>query len=105
MAKRLRRNHLPSFRVKLPLAAVKGEKTITGLVQHFYVHPNQITHWKNKLLEDMSSVLSRTDQPKSLRWSSSLCMPKSAAPEVSLARFTHAARHAEARGGQSWAHP
>jgi transposase len=56
MAKRPRRNHSSAFKAKVALAAVKGEKTITELAQHFDVHPNQITQWKNKLLEDLPAV-------------------------------------------------
>jgi transposase-like protein len=43
MSKRPRRNHSPAFKAKVALAAVKGEKTLTKLVQQFDVHPNQIT--------------------------------------------------------------
>jgi transposase-like protein len=38
------------------LAAIKGEQTITELAQKFDVHPNQITQWKNQLLEQASAV-------------------------------------------------
>jgi transposase-like protein len=38
------------------LAAIKGEQTITELSQKFDVHPNQITQWKNQLLDQASSV-------------------------------------------------
>jgi transposase-like protein len=38
------------------LAAVKGEQTIAELAQRFDVHPNQITQWKNQLMEHSSSV-------------------------------------------------
>jgi transposase-like protein len=38
------------------LAAIKGEQTITELSQKFDVHPNQITQWKNQLLEQAATV-------------------------------------------------
>jgi transposase-like protein len=38
------------------LAAVKGEQTITELSQRFDVHPNQITQWKNQMLEQLPTV-------------------------------------------------
>lgn len=40
MSKRPRRNHAPSFKAKVALAAVKGEKTLAELAQYFDVHPN-----------------------------------------------------------------
>ena len=49
MSKRPRRNHTPSFKAKVALAAVKGEKTLAELAQQFDVHPNQITPWKAQL--------------------------------------------------------
>ena len=56
MAKRPRRNHSSAFKAKVALAAVKGEKTITELAQHFDVHPNQIQDWKRRLLDDADAV-------------------------------------------------
>lgn len=37
MAKRPRRNHMPAFKAKVALAAVRGEKTIVELVQQLDV--------------------------------------------------------------------
>src|ERR1700739_1961467 len=48
MNKRSRRNHSPAFKAKVALAAVKGDRTIAQLAEHFDVHPNQITIWKSK---------------------------------------------------------
>ncbi len=56
MGRRPRRNHSPAFKSKVALAAVKGEHTITELAQKFDVHPNQITQWKNQLLEQAADV-------------------------------------------------
>ncbi len=51
MTERTRRNHAPACKVKVALAALKGEKTLAGLAQQFGVHPNQITLWKGQLLD------------------------------------------------------
>ena len=51
MAKRPRRNHSPAFKAKVALAAIKGDKTLVELSEHFDVHANQITQWKSQLLE------------------------------------------------------
>lgn len=56
MAKRPRRNHTPAFKAKVALAAVRGEKTIVELAQQFDVHPNQITQWRNQLLDGAAGV-------------------------------------------------
>ncbi len=56
MTKRTRRNHAPAFKAKVALAAVKGEKTLAELAQHFDVHPNQITAWKAQLVDGAAEV-------------------------------------------------
>jgi len=56
MARRPRRNHLPQFKAKVALEAVRGEQTVTELAQRFDVHPNQITQWKSQLLERSADV-------------------------------------------------
>ena len=56
MSRRPRRNHTPAFKAKVALAALKGEKTLAELAQHFDVHVNQITLWKGQLLEGAASV-------------------------------------------------
>ena len=49
------RNHTPAFKAKVALAAVKGDRTIAQLAEHFDVHPNQITAWKAQLEGPASS--------------------------------------------------
>ena len=56
MTKRPRRNHSPAFKAKVALAALKGDKTLADLAQHFDVHPNQITQWKAQLQEGAAGV-------------------------------------------------
>ncbi len=53
MSRRPRRNHSAAFKVKVALAAIKGEKT---LAEQFDVHANQITQWKSQLLEGAAGV-------------------------------------------------
>jgi transposase-like protein len=49
MSRRPRRNHSPSFKAKVAIAALKGDRTIAQLAEQFDVHPNQITTWKAQL--------------------------------------------------------
>ncbi|WP_159007817.1 IS3 family transposase [Bradyrhizobium sp. S69] len=56
MNRRPRRNHSPAFKAKVALAAIKGDRTIAQLAEHFDVHPNQITAWKSQLEGSASDV-------------------------------------------------
>jgi transposase len=39
--RRTRRNHAPGFKAKVALAAIRGDKTLAELAEHFDVHANQ----------------------------------------------------------------
>ena len=56
MSRRPRRNHSAAFKAKVALAAVKGDRTIAQLAEHFDVHPNQITAWKAQLEASSSEI-------------------------------------------------
>jgi transposase len=66
MSRRPRRNHTPAFKAKAALAAVKGDRTVAQLAEHFDVHPDQITAWKAQLEGGASEVFG----------SRPLCVPK-----------------------------
>ena len=56
MSRRSRRNHSPTFKAKVALAAIKGEKTLAELAQLHDVHTTQIAAWKAQLLEGAAGV-------------------------------------------------
>ena len=56
MSKRPRRNHSPTFKAKVALDAIKGDKTLAELAKIHDVHANQIVDWKNLLLERVASL-------------------------------------------------
>ena len=58
MPRRPRRNHSPSFKAKVALAAIKGEQTVVEIASRYDVHPNQVTQWKTQLLNGVSGVFS-----------------------------------------------
>ena len=65
MPRRPRRNHTLVFKSKVALAAIKGDKTVAELAQQFDVHPNQITQWKNQLLERAAGAFEGGTQKES----------------------------------------
>ena len=40
----------------MAVAAIKGDKTLAELFEHFDIHPNQISEWKQQLLESAADV-------------------------------------------------
>ena len=54
----LRKNYPASFKVKVALAAVKGDKTLAQLASEFGVHANQIQQWKKRLLSEAVALFS-----------------------------------------------
>src|SRR5260370_41039590 len=56
MSRRRRRKQTVTFKAKVALAAIKGEKTLSELAEQFDVHANQITQWKGQLLEGAAGV-------------------------------------------------
>lgn len=65
MTRRKRRNHSPTFKAQVAMAALKGDKTLAELAQQFDVHPNQITDWKSQLMERAAQVFGDGAAPTS----------------------------------------
>lgn len=59
ITKRPRRNHGATFKAKVALEAIKGDKTLVELSERFQVHPNQIAEWKKILLEKAPEVFDK----------------------------------------------
>ena len=71
--KRMRRNHVPGFKAKMALAAIKGNKTLAELAEHFDVPLNQISEWKQLWQESAVDVFVGPTYAK-----------KTAAPDVTV---------------------
>jgi transposase len=54
--RRPRRNHTATFKAKVAIAALRGDKTMIELAEKFDVHANQITQWKTQLLDGALGV-------------------------------------------------
>jgi transposase-like protein len=53
-----RKNYPASFKVKVALAALKGDKTMAQLASEFGVHSNQIQQWKKRLQAEAATIFS-----------------------------------------------
>lgn len=54
----MRKQYEGSFKAKVALEALKGEKTMAQLAGEYDVHPNQIGRWKTELLEKLPELFS-----------------------------------------------
>ena len=55
--------HRASFKVKVALAAVRGEGTPSELGSQFGVHPTQVNQWKHQLEQAAQGVFSGAATP------------------------------------------
>src|SRR5665213_246478 len=62
LSRRPRRNHSPSFKAKVALAAIKGEQTVAEIASRYDVHPNQVTQWKTLVLNGVAGVFSAPNE-------------------------------------------
>ena len=61
--RRKRRNHSSTFKAKVAVAALKGDRTVAELAEQFDVHPNQISDWKRQLMENADQLFGKGNQP------------------------------------------
>ena len=53
-----RKRYDASFKAKVALEAIKGERTISEIASKTGVHPNQISKWKKQALEELPGIFS-----------------------------------------------
>ncbi|MBE7487010.1 transposase [bacterium] len=51
-----RRRHSASFKAKVALAAIKGERTVNEIAGESGVHPGQVTQWRKMVLEGLPGL-------------------------------------------------
>jgi len=62
--KTTRRQHSPSFKAKVALEALRGEKTIAELSSQYEIHHNQILQWKKTLAEEAAGLFDNNSSKK-----------------------------------------
>ena len=58
----MRKRFDEQFKAKVALEAVKEEQTLQELAKKYQVHPNQISAWKKKLLEQSATIFERKNK-------------------------------------------
>ena len=54
-----RRQFSEQFKFRVALEAAKGLRTVNEIASDYDVHPNQVSTWKKRLLEEGAGVFSR----------------------------------------------
>ncbi len=71
MSRRKGRTHSPSFKAKVALDAVPGDRTLAELAERFEMHPNRIRSWKKQVTASAYSTNGRCrmcNQPSMPAW-------------------------------------
>ena len=51
-----------TFKGKVALEAIEGEKTLTQIASDYKIHVSQIRQWKKRLLEEIPGLFSRKQE-------------------------------------------
>jgi len=52
----MRRNHTVNFKVKVALAALREDRTLSDLSSSFGVHSSQVQKWKKRVRDNLPSL-------------------------------------------------
>ena len=53
-----RKSYSATFKAKVALEAIKGQRTLSEIASEFGVHPNLITKWKKQALDELPGLFS-----------------------------------------------
>ena len=51
-----RRQYESRFKAQVALEAIKNQQTIAQIASEYGVHPNQVTQWKKRVLEELPQI-------------------------------------------------
>ena len=64
MAKRKRRTFTPEFKGKVVLEALRGETSQAELCRRYNLSEDQVSKWKQQVIENVGALFTSTDQPR-----------------------------------------
>lgn len=53
-----RKRYDATFKAKVAIEAIKGQRTVNEIASMYQMHPNQVTQWKKQALQQLSEVFS-----------------------------------------------
>jgi transposase-like protein len=56
------KKYRPEFKVKIALAALRNEQTISELSEKFGAHPNMISIWKKALMDNAADTFDKNQK-------------------------------------------
>jgi len=63
----MRRRFDGSFKARVALEAIRGERTVTEIAAVYGVHPNQISTWKRQALDELPKIFSGRYEKKEMQ--------------------------------------
>jgi putative transposase len=51
-----RKQYSSQFKAQVAFEAAKNQQTIAQIASEYFVHPNQVTHWKKQLLNALPEI-------------------------------------------------
>jgi transposase-like protein len=54
----MRKRYDGSFKARVALEAIRGERTVSEIAAVYGVHPNQISKWKKQALDELPKIFS-----------------------------------------------
>jgi transposase len=59
-----RKIHSPQFKVKVALAAIQNDETISQIASRFGVHPTMVSAWKRQVLEGAADIFDKSNKDR-----------------------------------------
>jgi transposase-like protein len=54
----MRKRYDGSFKARVALEAIRGDRTVAEIAAAYGVHPNQISKWKKQVLDELPKIFS-----------------------------------------------